>query len=149
MMFRRNVLNLNPLKCVSMNNQERKIRPQLINANSKEPLFYPHSIFANKCSVSCNNINDPYAELCVPDVVKNINIKVFDLILRTNETRHIKWHETCKCKCRPDVSVCNNKQRWNKYKCGCECKEFIEVYLIKDLFRIPVIVNVSVINHVT
>ena len=35
---------------------------------------------------------------------------------RTNETRHIKWHEKCKCKCRLDTSVCNNKQRWNNGK---------------------------------
>ena len=47
-------------------------------------------------------------------------------MLRTNETRHIKWHETCKCKCRLDVSVCNNKQRWKKDKCLCECKELID-----------------------
>ena len=45
---------------------------------------------------------------------------------RTNETRHIKWHETCKCKCRLDASVCNNKQRWNDDKCRCECKELID-----------------------
>ena len=35
--------------------------------------------------------------MCVPDVVKNINLRVFNLISRTNETRHIKFHETCKC----------------------------------------------------
>ena len=45
---------------------------------------------------------------------------------RTNETRHIKWHETCKCKFRLDASVCNNKQRWNNDKCRCECKELID-----------------------
>ena len=45
---------------------------------------------------------------------------------RTNETRHIKWHETCKCKCRLDASVCNNKQLWNDDKCWCECKELID-----------------------
>ena len=45
---------------------------------------------------------------------------------RTNETRHIKWHETCKCKCRLDASVCNNKQRSNNDKCQCECKELID-----------------------
>ena len=44
---------------------------------------------------------------------------------RTNEKRHIKWHETCKCKIRLDASVCNNKQRWNNDKCRCECKELI------------------------
>ena len=45
---------------------------------------------------------------------------------RTNETRHVKWHETCKCKCRLDASVCNNKQRWNEDKCSCEWKELID-----------------------
>ena len=45
---------------------------------------------------------------------------------RTNETRFIKWHEKCKCECRLDAIVCNNKQRWNKNKCGCECKELID-----------------------
>ena len=54
-----------------------------------------------------------------------MNIKVFNLILSTNETRYIKWHETCKCKCRLDVSVCNNKQICNEDKCRCECKELI------------------------
>ena len=47
-------------------------------------------------------------------------------ISRTNETRHIKWHETWKCKCRLDASVCNNKQRWNNDKCQFECKELID-----------------------
>ena len=45
---------------------------------------------------------------------------------RYNETRHIKWHETCKCICRLDRIICNNKQRWNKDKCRCECKELID-----------------------
>ena len=44
---------------------------------------------------------------------------------RTNETKNIKWHETCKCECRLHAIVCNNKQRWNKNKCRCECKELI------------------------
>ena len=48
---------------------------------------------------------------------------VFNLMSRTNETRHTKWYETCKCKCRLDGSLCNNKQCWNEDKCRCECKE--------------------------
>ena len=51
---------------------------------------------------------------------------MFNLILRTNEIRHIEWHKTCKCKCRLDASVYNNKQRWNDDKCRCECKELID-----------------------
>ena len=72
-----------------MNNQECRVRPEIINVNSNEPSFYPYSIKVNNCSGTCNNINNPYAKLCLPDVVKNINVKVFNLILRTNETRHI------------------------------------------------------------
>ena len=104
-----NVLNVNSLKCVSMNNQECKIITEIININTNEPLFYPYSIKINKCNDSCNSINDPYPKLYIPVIFQNINIKVFNLIFRTNETRHIEWHKTCKCKCRLDASVCNNK----------------------------------------
>ena len=52
---------------------------------------------------------NPYAKLCVTDVIKKINIKVFNLMSGTNETRHLKWHETCKCKWRLDAGVCNSK----------------------------------------
>ena len=62
----------------------------------------------NKCSDSCNNINDPYAKLCVPDVFKNINVKAFNLMSRSNEIRHKEWHETCKCRSRLDANVRNN-----------------------------------------
>ena len=109
-----------------MSNQESKIKPEVININSNEPLFYPYSILVDKCSGSCNNINDLYAKSCVPDVVKSLNFKVFNLMSRTNEKSHIGRYETCICKCRLNASVCNNKQRWNKEKCKCECKELID-----------------------
>ena len=54
-----------------MKNQERKVRPEIVNVNSEEPVFFPFNISANKCSGICSNINNPYAKLCVPDVVKN------------------------------------------------------------------------------
>ena len=127
MFFGCNLSNVNSLNCVSMKNQEGKIRPKLVNVNSDELTFYPYSVKINKCSGSCNNINDPYAKMCIHSVGKNINLKVFNLISRKNETRHTKLHETCKCKCRLDASVCNNKQRWNENKCRCECKEFVNV----------------------
>ena len=81
-----------------MNNQECKIRPQIVNLNGDKPEFFPFSIKTSKCSGSCSNINNPYAKLCVPDVIKNLNVKVFNLKSRTNETRHTEWYETCKCK---------------------------------------------------
>ena len=85
-----NFTNVIPLSCISMNNQACQVRPEIINVNNDEPVFYPFSIKTSKCSGSCNNINDPYAKMCVPDVVKNVNVKVFNLMSRTNETRHIK-----------------------------------------------------------
>ena len=119
-------MGVNSLSCISMNNQECKERPETVNVNSDMPVYFPFSIKTSKCSGSCNNINDLYAKVCVSDVIKKLNIKVFNLMSRTNETRHIEQHETCKCKCRLDGSVCNNKQRWNDHKCRCECKELIE-----------------------
>ena len=125
-MFFCSLSSVNSLECVSMNNQECKVRPEIVNVNSNEPLFYPFSIKTSKCSGSCNNINDPYAKLCVPDVIKNLNIKVFNPMSITNEKRYIKWHKICKCKCRLDASVCDNKQHWNEGKCRCEFIELID-----------------------
>ena len=92
-----------------MNNQKCKVRPQIVNVNSKESVFFPFSIKISKCSGSRNNINDPYAKLHGPDAVKNFKVKAFNLMSKTNETRYIEWHETCKCNCKLDDSVCNNK----------------------------------------
>ena len=109
--FNFNLSNSNSLECVSINNQDCKIRLEIINVNTNEPMFYLYSININKCKGSCSTINDPYAKICVPDTIKNINVKVFNLMSRTNEKRHTEWHKTCKCKCRLDASVCNNKKR--------------------------------------
>ena len=103
-------LSATPLNCISMKNQECKTRPQVVNVNGDEPVFFPFSIKTSKCSGSCNNINYSYAKICVPDIVKNLNVKVFNLMSRTNETRYIEWHETCKCECKFGENVCNNKQ---------------------------------------
>ena len=112
-------LNTTPLQCILVTNQECRLSPKIVNVNIDEPVFYP-------CSGSCNNVNDPYRKKCVLDVTKNLNVKVFNIMLRTNETRHIEWHEMCECKCRLDASVCNNRQRWNDDKYRCECKELID-----------------------
>ena len=71
MFFGCNLLSVNPLECVSMNNQECKVRAEIVNVNSNGPVFYPFSIKTSQCSGSCKNIIDPYAKLCIPDVVKN------------------------------------------------------------------------------
>ena len=112
----------NALDCISMKNQECKVRPEIISIDSNNSMFYPFSIKINKCSSNCNNINDPYARIYVRDIVENLNVKVFNIRSRTNETKQIKWYKTCKCICRLNRIICNNKQRWNKDKCRCKWK---------------------------
>ena len=63
-----------------MNNQECKVRPRIVNVNSEDSVYFPCSIKTSKCSGDCNNINNSYAKLCVTEIVKNLNIKVFNLM---------------------------------------------------------------------
>ena len=129
-----NVLKVNALECVSVINQKCMSRPKIIETNPDEPVFYPFNIKVNKCSGDCNNIDDPVANLCIPDIVKDMNIKVFNLLARINETRKIVWHETCKCVCRLTSAICNDRQEWNENKgymwnpstCSYECDRYCE-----------------------
>ena len=109
--FSSTLTGINSLSCISMNNKDCKVRLQIVNLNGDEPVLFPFSIETSKCSGSCNNTNNLFAKLCVPDFVKSLNDKVFNLMSRTNEKRHIEWHDICKCKCILHGSVCNNKQR--------------------------------------
>ena len=87
-LFLSSLVSTTSLSCISMKNQKCKVRPKIINVNSNQPIFYPFSIKTNKFSGSCNNMNDPYAKICVPDVRKDLNVKVFNLMSITNESRH-------------------------------------------------------------
>ena len=106
-------------------------------------MFYPFSIKINKCSGNCNNINDLYARICVPDVMKNLN-----LMSRTNKTRNIKWHESCKCICRLDRIICNNKQKWNKDKCRCEYKKLIDKGVWEKGYKSSKDIDIYYINYI-
>ena len=80
LMILSSLTSVNSLRCISMNNQEFKVRPQIVNVNRNAPLFFPFSIKTSKCSGSYTNINDPYAKICVPNVMKNFNVKAFNLM---------------------------------------------------------------------
>ena len=127
-----NLSYVNSLECISMNNQEYKTRPKIIDVNNNVPVFYPYIIKVDKCTGSCSNINDTYVKLCVPDIIKNINIKVFNLMSRINETRQKIWHKTCKYVCRLTLAVCNIRQIWNEDKCRWECKEDLVNIVVCD-----------------
>ena len=74
MFFSYNLSSVTLLECISINNQECKVRPEIAHVNSNKPIFYPFSVRTSKCRGSCNNIIDPYVKLCVPDVIKNSNV---------------------------------------------------------------------------
>ena len=110
----------------------KNVRPATMNNNSNELLFYPHNIVVKKCSSSSDNVNDPYAKLWFPGAIKEMIIKVFNLMSIINKTRHVSWHETCTCKCRLDANVYNNKKSWNNDKCKFECKKMIDKGICDD-----------------
>ena len=120
-----NALKANALECLSVINQECKPRPKILDVNEGvgEVLFYPYNVLVNKCSGSCNTLDDPMTRICVPNIIKNVNIKVYNFLMRLNETRNVLWHESCKCVCKLNSSECNSKQIWNSHTCKCDCNE--------------------------
>ena len=119
------IIKTNALECVSVVNQKCMPRPKVLDVNEGfgEDLFYPYNVLVNKCSGSCDTIDDPMAKLCVPYIIKRVNMKVYNFLMRLNETRNVLWHESCKCVCRLNSSVCNDKQIWNSDTCRCDCNE--------------------------
>ena len=77
--IKNSLLTVKTLECMSMSNQKCRARPKIIDVNANDPVFHRYSIKVNKCSGSRNNINNPYAKLCIPDIIKKINVKVSNL----------------------------------------------------------------------
>ena len=119
------IIETKALGCVSVVNQKCMPRPKILDVNEGvgEALFYLCNVLVNKCSGSCNTLDDPMAKLCVPNIIKGVNIKVYNFLTRLNETRNVLWHESCKCVCRLNSSVCNSKRIWNSDTCRCDCNE--------------------------
>ena len=108
----------NSLKCISLKNQECKVRKVIVD---NKYMAFPYKISANKCVGSCNNITNPHSRVCIPDIVKNVTVKMFDQKKLENTTKQVQFHEICKCVCKINSSVCSEKQRFNKNKYRCEC----------------------------
>ena len=122
------ILVLSTISAVSPNhlllkNQECGVRKVIVNSDY---MTFPYKIGVNRCVGSCNDVNNPNSIVCSPDTVKNISVKVFDLIPQQNRFRNMTFHKSCKCNCLLDEKVCNNKQKWNREKCRCECLEVKE-----------------------
>ena len=119
------IIKTKALECVSVINKKCMPRPKILDVNEGigEALFYLYNVQVNKCSGSCNTLDNPMSKICVPNVIKGVNMQVYDFLMRLNETRNVLWHESCKCVCKLNSSVCNNKQIWNDDTCRCDCNE--------------------------
>ena len=95
------IIQTRALECVSVINRKCMPRPKILDVNEGvgEALFYPY-VLVNKCSGSCDTINNPMAKLCVPDIAKRVNMQVYNFLMRLNETCGVLRHESCKCICK-------------------------------------------------
>ena len=96
------IIKTKALECVSVINRKCMSRPKILDVNQGvgEALFYPYNVLVNKCSGSCDIINNLMAQLCVPGFLKRVNMQVYNFLIRLNETRSVLWHEICKCVCK-------------------------------------------------
>ena len=125
-----NILKVTALECVSVVNQKCMPRPKILDVNEDEDvgeaLFYPYNVLVNKCSESCNTFDNSIAKLCVPNVIKRVNMQVYNFLTMLNETRNVLWHESCKCICKLNSSVCQ--------------------YVITNKFRMVILVDAIVMK---
>ena len=85
------IIKTKALEYVSVVNQKCMPRPKILDVNEGvgEALFYPYNVLVNKCSGSCDTRDNPMAKLCVPNIIKRINMKVYNFLMRLNETRNV------------------------------------------------------------
>ena len=85
------IIKTKALECVSVVNQKCMPRPKILDVNVGvgEALFYPYNVLINKCSGSCNTLDNPIAKLCVPNVIKGANMQVYNFLMRLNENRNV------------------------------------------------------------
>ena len=86
-------------------------------------MSFPYKILVDKCVGSCNDKENPHFKVFLPESIKNITVKSFDLLTERYVFKNISFHKSCKCGCLLDEKVYNNKQKWNKERCKCEFKE--------------------------
>ena len=86
-----NINKTKALECVSVVNQKCMARPKILDVNEgvREALFYPYNVLVNKCSASCNTLNNPMSKICVPKIVTNVNMQVYNFLMRLNETGNV------------------------------------------------------------
>ena len=107
-------------KCVSFDNKPCMIRPLLIGLNPVELKYYPFVTSSDKCSGSCNSVDNLSKKTCVPSKTKNVSFKVFNMITNRNEAKTLKTkHISYDCKCKLNSTNYNSNQKLNNETCQC------------------------------
>ena len=85
------IIKTEALEFLSVANQRCMPRPKILDINEGvgEAIFYPYNVLVNKCSGSCNTFNNPMKELCVPNVIKRVNMQFYNFLTMLNETRNV------------------------------------------------------------
>ena len=116
----------NHSNCVLLGNQKCMIQPTLINLHpneySQKLHYYPFAVNLDRCTGSCNTLNDLSSRICFPNETKDLNFPVFNMITGINGSKTLTKHISCKCEFKFNGAKFNLNQNWNKNKCRCECK---------------------------
>ena len=94
-------------KCMSLNNGQFKTRAFLVDLNPIELKYYPCIIPLDKCNPNCNTLGEISGRICTPNKTEDVNLNVFNLIIRTNEQKTIIKHISCKYNCKSGGKKCN------------------------------------------
>ena len=110
------------VKCDKLDNQPCLTRKTIVNTNKNEPRYYPFSIELNKCSGSCDTLDNPYAKNCLSNKTVKRDVKIYDMLYNRYIPMTFKEDVTCKCECRLNGSVCSHvMQKWDESECKCKC----------------------------
>ena len=138
----------NHTKCVSLSNQKCETQPTLINLHpnhhSQELHYYPFAVTLDKCFGSCNSLKDLSNKVCVPNEKDNLNISMFNMITRINESKTLTRHISCECKCKFDGRKCSSNQWWNNNNIDANAKNII--YVEKIIFGILLLEVSKMVN---
>ena len=112
-----------------MSNQKYEIQPTLINLHliesSHELHYYQFTVKLDRYVGSFNTLNDLSNKACVPNKTEDLNLSMFNMITRKNESKILTKDISCECKCKFDGRKCHSSQKWNNDKCRCECKKYL------------------------
>ena len=88
----------------------------------------------HRCVRSCDTVNDLSNIKHFSNTIKNLNLSVFNMIARTNESQTLIKHISYACKCKFHGRKCNSNQKWNNGKCRCRHKNQKEHYLCNKYY---------------